>query len=112
MNYRIIVADSDKNLVGYKIDSFWSLDRYSAKDFNSELEIKEVEIPDHMIANLRSLLMLEKDTFFYTIYKKAVAAYWSSHNSYLIGLENSETGETKFTHCVTKEEDSYKLVSL
>jgi len=52
MRVRIGIYDAEKNLVGYKSDSFWHL----SKDYWKYHSLEDGKIPAHLISNLQAII--------------------------------------------------------
>lgn len=86
---RIGVFTEKKELVGWKIDTCWSI----SKEFHIDYSLKDGKIPPHMISNLEHMLL--KGLFGSGVRPK----YLQNFETYLIGIQSSdENSQPIYTH--------------
>ena len=92
--YKICVCTEDKQLVGYKADSFWTLSKEYAK-LDSAVDGK---LRTTLIDNLNSILK------YGPFGKKSLnPKYWLDFETYLLGYEDMD-GNRTFTHRIFPDE--------
>lgn len=104
IEYKIGLYDKDKNLIGYKVDSFWGL---SKKHYKTHW-LEDGKIPEHLLKNLRRIINLdEKEEPANIIHGAGLVnklRYFEGAETMLLGYVEENGGEVVFTHRITHGE--------
>ncbi len=96
---KIGIYEENGTLIGYKIDSFWSLDKECYKPHSLNDNGK---IPEHLIDNLKSILGSHGYNWFESIQRTNKQLFHSNFETRLLGYEVD--GTVTYTHRIFEKD--------